>query len=221
MGECILLVVVLLHFISSVHKIKVCRTNDFSNKLQLDYKVRILLNLKEYFLMPVILIVITVYCIYPSYWVSVDFPEWIQCVGIVFIILSGLLKIWAYRVLGQNWSQRISIYNNHTLIMTGPYALVRHPVYTSYLLIFVGATLFAGSFVLFGLGFIYFVINIWRANIEEVFLVKEFGLEYEKYQSSVGQFIPNQVKVFSVVFILVLHMVGMADELAWFFKNLT
>ena len=74
----------------------------------------------------------------------------------------------------------VKIQESHKLIDSGPYAIVRHPMYASSLLLFVGAPLLLGSWL--GLGFsVLFVLGIgWRATREERLLRAELS-GYEEY----------------------------------------
>lgn len=59
-------------------------------------------------------------------------------VGFAIQIASGMLGVWARRVLGRNWSGAITVADGHELIRSGPYRLVRHPIYSAMLGMFVG-----------------------------------------------------------------------------------
>src|SRR5262245_28993389 len=55
---------------------------------------------------------------------------------------AGLVvAVWARLVLGRNWSGTITFKENHELIMRGPYAHVRHPIYSGLLLMLLGAAI--------------------------------------------------------------------------------
>src|SRR5271167_986395 len=62
------------------------------------------------------------------------------------ITAGGLLfSVWARRHLGKNWRQAVTLKEGHELIRSGPYALVRHPIYSGLLLGFVGTALARGE----------------------------------------------------------------------------
>ena len=54
--------------------------------------------------------------------------------GGVFGVLSGLLFVWTLRTLGQNLTDTVVTRKQHTLVTTGPYRFVRHPMYLAYVL---------------------------------------------------------------------------------------
>ncbi len=69
----------------------------------------------------------------------------IRDLGIVLAGLGILLMIWARRHLGAYWSDKVEIKANHQLISTGPYARLRHPIYTGMLLGIAGTALAVGE----------------------------------------------------------------------------
>jgi protein-S-isoprenylcysteine O-methyltransferase Ste14 len=67
--------------------------------------------------------------------------------GIVadLIVLLGLfISIWARAVLGRNWSGRVTLKEEHELILRGPYRVVRHPIYSWLLLMIFGTAILVG-----------------------------------------------------------------------------
>lgn len=115
---------------------------------------------------------------------------------IAFVIGVGIealglgFAVWARVHLGQYWSATIDIKTEHQLIRSGPYALVRHPIYTGLVLAFVGTVLaedeISGLLVL-GLVVIAYTRKIW---IEETWLACQLGEEYSAYQRKVKRLIP-------------------------------
>src|SRR5579872_5707223 len=68
--------------------------------------------------------------LYRQLWPSGLAPFWI---GAAVTIVGLLFAVWARQHLGGNWSSAVTIKQGHELITTGPYALVRHPIYTGIL----------------------------------------------------------------------------------------
>lgn len=54
------------------------------------------------------------------------------------LVLGGGLRLWCYRTLGRLFTYRLSIEDDHHLITTGPYSVVRHPSYTGWTICTVG-----------------------------------------------------------------------------------
>jgi protein-S-isoprenylcysteine O-methyltransferase Ste14 len=86
--------------------------------------------------------------------------------------------VWARFALGQNWSGQVTLKQGHELIRSGPYALVRHPIYSGILLGLFGTAIFIGE--LRGLiGFGLFLTGWWfKARLEESLMIEQFGDEY-------------------------------------------
>jgi protein-S-isoprenylcysteine O-methyltransferase Ste14 len=62
------------------------------------------------------------------------------------LVAAGLaLAVWARLHLGRNWSGRVAVKEDHALIRTGPYAIVRHPIYSGLLLALLGTALAIGE----------------------------------------------------------------------------
>jgi protein-S-isoprenylcysteine O-methyltransferase Ste14 len=102
------------------------------------------------------------------------------------IILSQI----AIRTLGK-FFDRLTIKTDHQLVKEGIYSVVRHPIYSSYLLLFVGFCMMLQSFL--GLGLLAVVSIIWfgsRIQIEEAMLIDQFGDEYRNYQQQTKRLIP-------------------------------
>ena len=104
---------------------------------------------------------------------------------------SGLLIcVWARRVLGRNWSGTVTLKADHELITGGPYAYVRHPIYTGLLLAFFGSALARGD----GRGLLALLLvtlALWRKlRIEERGMRSQFGSAYSDYAERVAALIP-------------------------------
>lgn len=107
------------------------------------------------------------------------------------LTLAGLLfTVSARMYLGRNWSAVVTVKLNHELVMTGPYGVVRHPIYSGLLLAFVGSAIASGE--LGGVVALAMVIlALWRKlRIEERWMREQFGQEYVAYSRRVAALIP-------------------------------
>jgi protein-S-isoprenylcysteine O-methyltransferase Ste14 len=116
--------------------------------------------------------------------IPVDVP------GTVFTILGVAFAIWSRQSLSNNWSGQVAITEGQQFTRSGPYTIVRHPIYAGMLLAFLGTTLVSAT-VGSLLGFVFAILSLWqKAYTEEQFLIVEFGEQYAKYQREVKFLIP-------------------------------
>ncbi len=114
----------------------------------------------------------------------------IDVTGTIFAILGVAFAIWSRQSLRNNWSGEVAIKEGQQLIHSGPYAIVRHPIYAGILLALLGTTLISST-VGSLLGFLLAILSLWqKAYVEEQFLLVEFGEQYANYQREVKFLIP-------------------------------
>jgi protein-S-isoprenylcysteine O-methyltransferase Ste14 len=101
-----------------------------------------------------------------------------------------LLAWWSRRHLGRNWSTRVRIAEEHELVRSGPYRLVRHPIYTAMLGMSLGTTIVSGQYHSL-LGLLIIAIAYWRKiRIEEAALSEAFAAEYDEYRRKSWALVP-------------------------------
>jgi protein-S-isoprenylcysteine O-methyltransferase len=104
---------------------------------------------------------------------------------------AGLgIAIFARVVLGRNWSGTVTVKQDHQLILRGPYAVVRHPIYSGLALALLGTAIFYAR--VGGLLGTALAVFGWRLKsyTEEAFMEREFGAEYAVYKRRVKALIP-------------------------------
>lgn len=112
-------------------------------------------------------------------------------VGFVLVVLGLAFSAWARDVLGRNWSGRVIIQNSHQLITSGPYAYVRHPLYTGIIVGIAGTVLIVGDLGSL-IGFFFaLAFTLLKANREERLLEAEFGPAYAAYRQRTGTLLPR------------------------------
>jgi protein-S-isoprenylcysteine O-methyltransferase Ste14 len=118
---------------------------------------------------------------------------WCFWVGAALTAAGLLFAIWARRHLGTNWSREVTVKQGHELITTGPYALVRHPIYTGLLLAIIGTAVAGGKWR--GLVAVLLVlIAIWRKlKLEEKWMSERFGETYQAYARRVAALVPHLI----------------------------
>ena len=111
---------------------------------------------------------------------------------LALVIVAGLAFTWWARIyLGRLWSSAITRKEDHTVVDTGPYALVRHPIYTG-LIVALLATAGAEATVTALLGTALIIVGLWqKARSEERFLMVELGPDaYGSYRRRVPMLVP-------------------------------
>lgn len=108
----------------------------------------------------------------------------LTAVGVAFSIVARLY-------LGQNWSATATIKHDHELIRSGPYGLVRHPIYTGQLVAAIGTAITLGE-IRDLLAVPLIIVGFWlKVRSEERLLMSNFGDRYTAYRREVrGAIIP-------------------------------
>lgn len=120
-------------------------------------------------------------------------PNSLLVVSIGLLIQTSFiaLAIWARRHLGRNWSAAITTKVDHELVRSGPYAVVRHPIYTAMLGMFVGTAIVSGTpHALLAVALIA-AVYIRKIRIEERHLQAIFGAQYKAYCDRTSALIPR------------------------------
>jgi protein-S-isoprenylcysteine O-methyltransferase Ste14 len=116
------------------------------------------------------------------------------CVG-ALVYLAGLALKWAaLRCLGKSWSIQLDQARPSalTLVRSGPYRYIRHPIYLGAALDALGvALLFASAWGLASAVVVYWPLLLWRARFEERCLRAELGATYAAYAHDVPGMIPR------------------------------
>jgi len=115
---------------------------------------------------------------------------WISWAGVALVAIGLGLAGWARFHLGRFWSGRVTLKEDHAIIRTGPYRIVRHPIYTGLVMAIAGTGL-AQSTVAALAGLVLIVIGlIIKIRQEEQLLTDHFGAAYEAYRTDVRALIP-------------------------------
>jgi len=130
----------------------------------------------------------------PVAWLSLQlWPQGLVSFWAGFAVtLAGLLFcVWARVHLGRNWSSAVTVKQDHELIVSGPYALVRHPIYSGLLLAFAGTALAIGQIrALLGFALVAIAPGL-KLRLEEKWMRTQFGAKYEAYSERVKALVPG------------------------------
>lgn len=112
-------------------------------------------------------------------------------IGSSLAVFGLVFRIYSIRVLGRFFTARVEIKNDHELIRTGPYRMIRHPSYLGAWIMYLGTSIILQSLV----GFIFCAVSFflaysYRTKIEEQSLGEQLGSAYTAYQSETWKMIP-------------------------------
>ena len=120
-------------------------------------------------------------------WPSGLWPFWL---GAAITVAGILFAVWAREHLGRNWSRSVTIKKDHELISTGPYAVVRHPIYTGILAGFLGMAI-AVCQVRGFLALAVMFLALWvKLRMEEKWMRSQFGETYASYARHTAAVVP-------------------------------
>lgn len=119
-------------------------------------------------------------------------------IGSLMVVSGTVVNIAGRFNLGANWANHVRIYEDHSLVQTGMYRYVRHPLYASIMLMFFGAVVVYRNLAgLMAVCVIFIPFMTYRAKQEEK-LLKERFMGYESYMAQVGRFFPKLSSAHSV-----------------------
>jgi protein-S-isoprenylcysteine O-methyltransferase Ste14 len=110
--------------------------------------------------------------------------------ALVLVAFGFGFSVWARVHLGRNWSAAVTLKHAHELIRSGPYARVRHPIYTGLLVAFLGSAIACGEArALLGVAIILFAF-VRKLRIEETLMCATFPAEYARYRAEIPALLP-------------------------------
>ncbi|HTZ98466.1 MAG TPA: isoprenylcysteine carboxylmethyltransferase family protein [Terriglobales bacterium] len=116
---------------------------------------------------------------------------WLNAVGVVMTYAGIALAIWARWNLGRNWSARVTLKVDHELICSGPYARLRHPIYSGLLLAAIGTAMVIGEWRGLLAIVVVGVVHSFKAKREETLMLATFGDKYQSYRQQTGFLLPK------------------------------
>lgn len=121
-----------------------------------------------------------------------DYPVWLRLLG-AGLLAGGITLLWrAHHALDISFNSLVGTREEQKLVTSGPYRLIRHPIYTAYFMNYLGGGLLASHWVLTFVPLIFFgILVINRMGKEEKMLREEFGEAYEEYTRETGMLLPK------------------------------
>jgi len=116
--------------------------------------------------------------------------HFLVAIGVILQTAFIFLAVWARRHLGRNWSAEVRIGADHELVRTGPYRMLRHPIYTAMLGMFLGTAIASSQYhALLGVA-ILVAAYLRKTRLEEQILGQTFGGQYAAYRRDTWALVP-------------------------------
>ena len=125
-------------------------------------------------------------------WMDIGLPEAVRWAGFATSLLCVGFLCWVFKTIGKAGAKYVITFDEQKLVTTGPYARVRHPMYT-------GSFAWAATVLLFtdhwGVGGAFIVlllfVVVFRLRTEEEVLIEHFGDDYREYMARTNRFWPR------------------------------
>ena len=134
-----------------------------------------------------------VYLLNPNWmaWSKIGLPDWIRWLGVAIGLLCVAMVYWLFSSIGSGISPTSATRKQHTLVTSGPYRWVRHPLYTVGSSMFIAFGMMADNWFIAALGVLAFMAMASRTPKEEANLIEKFGDEYREYMKHTGRYLPK------------------------------
>ena len=115
----------------------------------------------------------------------------ISTAALVMIIAGFALRTWAIVTLGRYFTWFITVYDDHQVIRSGPFRVIRHPAYAGAWVLFVGTPLLLHAWVAVALSAVFQLFAyVRRIRYEEAMMVERLGEPYQRYKREVRALVP-------------------------------
>lgn len=134
---------------------------------------------------------------YPFYlrfleWSIIPLSSWLRWAGMVVALACPFLSLWLFKNIGSNISETVLTKQDHQLVTSGPYKYIRHPLYTTGILLILSLGAISENWVLLLLAPITFLIfRLVVIPKEEKRLIEKFGENYTTYRKTTGALLPK------------------------------
>jgi protein-S-isoprenylcysteine O-methyltransferase Ste14 len=111
-------------------------------------------------------------------------------IGLALDLVGVLFAIWARLTIGRNWSNTMALKEKHELVQTGPYGIVRHPIYAGMSLAVLGTAMTTGSLASY-LGFVCMLMGLLiRIQSEDRLMARQFPETHPAYRQRTKRLVP-------------------------------
>jgi len=124
---------------------------------------------------------------------SVPILPWLAT-AVAFAAFAATLVCW--KKMGKSWRMGIDPNEKTQLIVSGPYAYVRHPIYALSQILMLASVVAVPCAAMLAIAAIHLLFLQWEARREEQYLVATHGAQYSDYLRQVGRFIPRSLRAY-------------------------
>jgi len=121
-----------------------------------------------------------------------NLPEWAGWMGAAVFVIALWLLWRSHAEIGRNWSAKLEIKEDHSLITKGVYRYVRHPMYAAHWIWGIAQALLLENWVA-GMALLVFFVPLYLVRVprEEHMMIEQFGEKYQSYMNRTGRIIPH------------------------------
>ena len=124
-------------------------------------------------------------------WHVIPASQVLPWVALPIGIAGFALAFWARILLGGEWSAQVTLKAGHRLIVVGPYALVRHPIYSGLLMAMLGTAIAGNQLRMYLAIIVLFASFLYKSRLEEKLLLQAMGQRYSDYRQHTYALIPG------------------------------
>ena len=149
--------------------------------------------IRRFILLPILIVAVVIYFINPD-WnrvLTIPFPKVVIWMGFALGMCGIFLLAWVHSILGKEWSVNLKLNREHKLIQSGPYANIRHPMYTALFMIYFGLGIISCNYIILSDILLASLSLSCRIPYEEKMMTDRFGDQYRKYIRTTGRFLPK------------------------------
>jgi protein-S-isoprenylcysteine O-methyltransferase Ste14 len=124
------------------------------------------------------------------FWETTPAP-WRVGLSIAFLTMAAVLTWTSRWTLGRQWRIDAALNADHELVRTGPYGVIRHPIYASLFCLQLGTAFMIASYPLMAISLVVLIIGTEiRVRVEDGLLASRFGDQFQEYRRRVRAYVP-------------------------------